>query len=60
MSNVVRISAQKKTKIFLMDINLIMGQKVYQLVDQRDAYRQSVTLVALKLAVALEQHILKI
>ena len=39
MSNVVRISAQKKTKIFLMDINLIMGQKVYQLVDQRDAYR---------------------
>lgn len=39
MSNVVRISAQKKTKIFLMDINSIMDRKVYRLADQRDAYR---------------------
>lgn len=39
MSNVVRISAQKKTKIFLTDINLIMDRKVYQVVDQMDAYR---------------------
>ena len=38
MSNVVRISAQKKTKIFLMDINSIMDRKVYQLVDQKAVY----------------------
>lgn len=38
MSNVVRISAQKKTKTFLTDINLIMDLKVYQIVDQKAVY----------------------